>query len=142
MHEGMVAHSENRNCFRHLKKTEGVRWGCSGTAALTCMEFIEGDIYLYNTEYPLRNDNCMIQSNNYGIYRTVGADKSPTAYPSSQRSPLMLQLCLSAGLVIIISALSSILEAALYSLPISHIEITSRNHSRIRPIFISLKKNN
>ena len=52
----------------------------------------------------------------------------------------MLQLFISAGLVIIISALSSILEAALYSLPISHIEITSRNHSRIGRILMAMKK--
>ena len=52
----------------------------------------------------------------------------------------MLQLCLSAGLVIIISALSSILEAALYSLPVSHIEITSRSHKRISRILMEMKK--
>ncbi len=52
----------------------------------------------------------------------------------------MFQLCLSAGLVIIISALSSILEAALYSLPISHIEITGRSHKRIGRILMAMKK--
>lgn len=52
----------------------------------------------------------------------------------------MLQLVISAGLVIIISALSSILEAALYSLPISHIEITSRSHRRIGRILMEMKK--
>ncbi|MFA6499734.1 MAG: hemolysin family protein [Desulfurivibrionaceae bacterium] len=52
----------------------------------------------------------------------------------------MLQLCLSAGLVIIISALSSVLEAALYSLPISYIEITSQSHRRIGKILMEMKK--
>jgi CBS domain containing-hemolysin-like protein len=52
----------------------------------------------------------------------------------------MLQLFLGALLVIIISALSSVLEAALYSLPVSHIDITKRSHKRIGRILMDLKK--
>lgn len=53
---------------------------------------------------------------------------------------MILQLCLSVGLVIIFSTLSSLLEAALYSLPISHIEIISRSHKRIGRILMEMKK--
>jgi CBS domain containing-hemolysin-like protein len=53
---------------------------------------------------------------------------------------LILQLCLSIGLAIIISALCSICEAALYSLPTSHIEITSQKHKRIGRILMEMKK--
>jgi len=52
----------------------------------------------------------------------------------------MLQLFFGALLVIIISALSSVLEAALYSLPVSHIDITKRSHKRIGRILMGLKK--
>ncbi|MDG4476838.1 hemolysin family protein [Thiovibrio frasassiensis] len=52
----------------------------------------------------------------------------------------MLQLCFGAGLVIIISALCSLCEAALYSLTISHIEITGQGHKRIGRILMGLKK--
>ncbi|OGQ99461.1 MAG: hypothetical protein A2505_04690 [Deltaproteobacteria bacterium RIFOXYD12_FULL_55_16] len=52
----------------------------------------------------------------------------------------MLQLCLSVGLAIIISALCSICEAALYSLPMSHIEILSQHHKRIGRILMGMKK--
>ncbi len=52
----------------------------------------------------------------------------------------MLQLCLGAGLVIIISALCSLCEAALYSLSVSHIEITGQSHKRIARILMGLKK--
>ena len=53
---------------------------------------------------------------------------------------MILQLCLSIGLAIIISALCSICEAALYSLPTSHIEITSQKHKRIGRILMEMKK--
>ena len=53
---------------------------------------------------------------------------------------MILQLCLSAGLAIIISSLCSVFEAALYSLPLSHIEITSSSHKRIGRILMGLKK--
>ncbi|MDH4331598.1 MAG: hemolysin family protein [Desulfobulbaceae bacterium] len=53
---------------------------------------------------------------------------------------MILQLCLSVGLAVIISALCSICEAALYSLPVSHIEITGRSHKRIGRILTSMKK--
>jgi CBS domain containing-hemolysin-like protein len=53
---------------------------------------------------------------------------------------LVLQLCLSVGLAIIISALCSICEAAFYSLPMSHIEITGQKHRRIGRILMAMKK--
>lgn len=53
---------------------------------------------------------------------------------------MILQLCLSVGLAIIISALCSICEAAFYSLPMSHIEITSHSHKRIGRILMEMKK--
>lgn len=55
-------------------------------------------------------------------------------------APLILQLCLSVGFAIIISALCSICEAAFYSLPMSHIEITSRSHKKIGRILLEMKK--
>ncbi|MBU4119836.1 MAG: hypothetical protein KJ555_13875, partial [Proteobacteria bacterium] len=70
-----MAHPENKNCFRHLKKKlKEFGGGCPVTASLVCLELIEGDIYLYNTEYPLRNDNYMIQTNNYGIFQATAAN--------------------------------------------------------------------
>ncbi|MBU4119770.1 MAG: hypothetical protein KJ555_13540, partial [Proteobacteria bacterium] len=51
---------------------------------LVCLELIEGDIYLYNTEYPLRNDNYMIQTNNYGIFQATAAN---TIFPPHIRVP-------------------------------------------------------
>ncbi|MGV1099008.1 hemolysin family protein [Thiovibrio sp. JS02] len=53
---------------------------------------------------------------------------------------MILQLCLSVGFAIVISSLCSICEAALYSLPVSHIEITSHTHKRIGKILMALKK--
>lgn len=53
---------------------------------------------------------------------------------------MILQLCLSVGFAIIISALCSICEAAFYSLPMSHIEITSRSHKKIGRILLEMKK--
>jgi len=53
---------------------------------------------------------------------------------------LILQLCLSVGFAIIVSALCSICEAAFYSLPMSHIEITSRSHKKIGRILLEMKK--
>ena len=53
---------------------------------------------------------------------------------------MILQLCLSVGFAVIISALCSICEAAFYSLPMSHIEITSRNHKKIGRILLGMKK--
>lgn len=53
---------------------------------------------------------------------------------------MILQLCLSVGFAVIISALCSICEAAFYSLPMSHIEITSRNHKKIGRILMGMKK--
>ncbi|MFA6284193.1 MAG: hemolysin family protein [Desulfurivibrionaceae bacterium] len=53
---------------------------------------------------------------------------------------MVLQLCLSVGLAIIISALCSICEAAFYSLPMSHVEITGQKHKRIGRILMGMKK--
>lgn len=53
---------------------------------------------------------------------------------------MILLLCLSVGFAVIISALCSICEAALYSLPMSHVEITGRSHSRIGRILMEMKK--
>ena len=53
---------------------------------------------------------------------------------------MILQLCLSVGFAIIVSALCSICEAAFYSLPMSHIEITSRSHKKIGRILLEMKK--
>jgi len=53
---------------------------------------------------------------------------------------LILLLCLSVGFAVIISALCSICEAAFYSLPMSHVEITSRNHKKIGRILLGMKK--
>jgi CBS domain containing-hemolysin-like protein len=53
---------------------------------------------------------------------------------------VVLQLCLSVGLAIIISALCSICEAAFYSLPMSHVEITGQKHKRIGRILMGMKK--
>ena len=53
---------------------------------------------------------------------------------------MILQLCLSVGLAIIISALCSLCEAAFYSLPVSHIEITGQKHKRIGRILMEMKK--
>lgn len=54
---------------------------------------------------------------------------------------MILQLSLSVGLAIIISALCSICEAALYSLQVSHIEITGQSHKQIGRILMGMKKN-
>jgi CBS domain containing-hemolysin-like protein len=53
---------------------------------------------------------------------------------------LILQLSLSVGFAVIVSALCSIFEAALYSLPMSQVEITSQSHKRIGRILMGLKK--
>ncbi|HEX9714831.1 MAG TPA: hemolysin family protein [Desulfurivibrionaceae bacterium] len=53
---------------------------------------------------------------------------------------MILLLCLSVGFAVIISALCSICEAAFYSLPMSHVEITSRNHKKIGRILLGMKK--
>lgn len=53
----------------------------------------------------------------------------------------MLQLCLGAGVVLLISAVCSLCEAALYSLSVSHIEITGQSHKRVGRILMGLKKN-
>lgn len=53
---------------------------------------------------------------------------------------MVLQLCLSVGFAIIISALCSICEAAFYSLPMSHVEITGQKHRRIGRILMGMKK--
>lgn len=53
---------------------------------------------------------------------------------------MILQLCLSVGLAIIISALCSLCEAAFYSLPMSHVEITGRDHKKIGRILMGMKK--
>ncbi|MHB8151420.1 MAG: hemolysin family protein, partial [Desulfobulbia bacterium] len=53
---------------------------------------------------------------------------------------MILQLCLSVGFAIIISALCSLCEAAFYSLPMSHVEITGRSHKKIGRILMEMKK--
>jgi len=53
---------------------------------------------------------------------------------------LLLQLLLSVGIVIIISALCSLCEAAFYSLPVSQIDITGRSHKKIGRILADLRK--
>jgi len=53
---------------------------------------------------------------------------------------VILQLCLSVGFAIVISALCSVCEAALYSLPVSHIEITGQKHRKAGKILMALKK--
>lgn len=53
---------------------------------------------------------------------------------------MILQLFLSVGLAIIISALCSLCEAAFYSLPMSQVEITSRKHKKIGRILLGMKK--
>ena len=53
---------------------------------------------------------------------------------------MILQLCLSVSFAIIIAALCSVCEAALYSVPVSHIEIISQSHKRIGRILMGLKK--
>lgn len=53
---------------------------------------------------------------------------------------MILQLCLSVGLAIIISALCSLCEAAFYSLPMSQIEIIGQRHKRIGRILLEMKK--
>lgn len=41
---------------------------------------------------------------------------------------MILKLCLAAGIAILVSALCSICEAVLYSVPVSHVEILARNN--------------
>jgi len=53
---------------------------------------------------------------------------------------LILQLSLSVGFAVIVSALCSVCEAALYSLPMSQVEITSQSHKRIGRILMDLKQ--
>ncbi len=53
---------------------------------------------------------------------------------------MLIQLCLSCGLAIIISALCSIAEAALYSIPISHIEVLDRAGKSSGKILKKLKR--
>jgi CBS domain containing-hemolysin-like protein len=53
---------------------------------------------------------------------------------------LLIQLCLSSGLAIIISALCSIAEAALYSIPISHIEVLDKAGKSSGKILKKLKR--
>lgn len=53
---------------------------------------------------------------------------------------MLLKLLLASGFAVVISALSSIFEAALYSLPIGHIALISPTHRRISRILMDLKK--
>ncbi|HIJ77813.1 MAG: hemolysin family protein [Desulfobulbaceae bacterium] len=53
---------------------------------------------------------------------------------------MIIQLCLSAGLAIIVSAMCSVFEAVLYSLPLSQIEIVGKKHKQVGRILLSLKK--
>lgn len=53
---------------------------------------------------------------------------------------MLIQLCLSSGLAIIISALCSIAEAALYSIPISHIEVLDKAGKSSGKILKKLKR--
>jgi len=43
---------------------------------------------------------------------------------------LLIQLCMAVGLAILISTICSVLEAALYSVPNSHLEILRKKGSR------------
>ncbi|MFZ5775321.1 MAG: hemolysin family protein [Thermodesulfobacteriota bacterium] len=53
---------------------------------------------------------------------------------------MLWQLFVAAGLAIGFSALSNIFEVALYSLPISHIEIINSQHRRIGRVLLELKR--
>jgi len=53
---------------------------------------------------------------------------------------LILQFILAVGLAILISALCSVLEAALYSLSLSHIELMGRKHAKAAHILKKLKQ--
>lgn len=52
---------------------------------------------------------------------------------------MIIQLILAAGIAIIVSALCSVFEAALYSVPLSHIEIISQSNKYSGPILQKLK---
>lgn len=54
---------------------------------------------------------------------------------------MILKLCLAAGLAIVVSALCSIFEAALYSISISHVEVLSRSGRLSGKILKKLKTN-
>lgn len=53
---------------------------------------------------------------------------------------VILQLCLATGLAIIISAMCSIFEAVLYSVPLGHIEVLSRSNKLSGRLLQKLKK--
>ena len=53
---------------------------------------------------------------------------------------MVTQLILAAGIAIIVSALCSIAEAVLYSVPLSHIEVMTRSGRKSGPILKNLKK--
>lgn len=52
---------------------------------------------------------------------------------------MIVQLSLAVGLAILVSALCSIFEAALYSIPLSHIEVLSQTNRRAGPLLKKLK---
>jgi CBS domain containing-hemolysin-like protein len=53
---------------------------------------------------------------------------------------LLIQLCLAVGIALIVSALCSIFEAVLYSVPSGHIEVLAREKKRSGQILKRLKK--
>ncbi len=53
---------------------------------------------------------------------------------------LLLQLCLAVGLAIGISAMCSVFEAVLYSLPLSHVEILRKKNPKSGAILFNLKR--
>jgi CBS domain containing-hemolysin-like protein len=53
---------------------------------------------------------------------------------------LLIQLVVAVGLAVSISAVCSILEAALYSVPNSYLEMLQKRGARSAPIIIDLKK--
>jgi CBS domain containing-hemolysin-like protein len=53
---------------------------------------------------------------------------------------LLIQLCLAVGIALIVSALCSIFEAVLYSVPSGHIEVLARENNRSGQILKRLKK--
>lgn len=53
---------------------------------------------------------------------------------------MLTQLILAVGLAIIVSALCSIFEAVLYSVPLGHVEILSRSKKSTGPVLKKLKK--
>ena len=53
---------------------------------------------------------------------------------------MLIQLFLSAGIAIVVSAMCSVAEAALYSIPLSHVEVLAKSGSKTGRILKRLKK--